>query len=504
MKMKKIVTILCVLSMAIYWNIESMAIYPADFVIDGVRYNILDKEARTVQTSGFDGYQEEVVHIPAHVVYDGTEYTVTKFGENNDGEYYNPIPKYGERARPNIIYLPATITEIAKIDYRSDVAEFYMADTALEKINDNFCRNNEYITSISLPHGIKTIDYEAFNCCPHLTTIKGGFPESLEFISTDAFSGENKFPHDIYMPSKNNLEEIILPNSLKTLGSGAFAYSGNANQIVLPNNLNYIPEEAFLYCDKVRKLVIPNNVYQIGSRAFFSYDKNLESLTIGRNVGYVADDAFTKIYNNSHTINLKVLYWLTSEENAEGFDYSVFNKDAKVMVPPGKREAFENLEGWKDWFHDFQELPEIFFQFQQDYYNLDEIGESMALRYQVTSFIDNPNYEIEWISSNPNGVVVENDSVKGLKRGVYAITACVKDLSEQGKVIMKATCNVGIIDKVDAEHTSVDEIFESTNQASLPDGIYNLQGIRLESDINNLPQGLYIVVETQKARKVKI
>lgn len=502
--MKKLIVIISCLSMAIAWQINAYTIVPADFVIDGVRYNILDKEAHTVQTSGFEGFFSNTVYIPAHVTNDGTEYTVIKFGgilHDSDGYIYdgNLYGNYdiSDKNIPDIIYLPNTITETSIMLMESRLREFYMYDTAIENIGSGLFRGNDRLTAISLPHGLRNIGSEAFMDCQALTMIKHGFPEGLEEIGDKAFSGERSYPQDNYGPDINHIEEIILPNSLTSLGKSAFAYSKEAYQIVLSDNLKIIPEDAFYLCYNVRKLVIPNNVRQIGIEAFYGGNR-LESLTIGKNMQYAPGGAITT------GANLKEFYWLASEEAAKLFNYKSINKDSKVMVPPGKLEVFKNIDGWKDWFHDFQELPEIFFQFQQDYYNLDDIGESMALRYQVTSFIDNPNYEIEWTSSDPDGVVVENDKVKGLKSGVYTVTARLRDLSNHGEVIMEATCNVGVIDKVTPDTSSLEEINASDNTSALSDGIYNMQGIRMNVDNTSLPSGLYIKVKNNKAQKVII
>ncbi len=140
-----------------------------------------------------------------------------------------------------------------------------------------------------------------------------------------------------------SLTDIILPNSITSIGSFTFADCCNLTDITIPNNVTTIEELAFRCCDKLTafygkyassdnrclvingKLIafapdklmeytIPNNVNIIGQDVFRNYNQltsviipnsvsaigigafrgcnNLTSMTIPDNVSSIADDAF--------------------------------------------------------------------------------------------------------------------------------------------------------------------------------------------------------------------
>lgn len=482
----------------------ALIILPPDFAIDGIRYNIINSEKHTVQTSGFDNFKYEEAQIPAYVDYNDTQYAVTKFGgelrqSDIDGRIFDDFYYIVSGNNPTILYLPSTINEIAdNVFFESNIKECYLHDTNISSIKYWQFGSCKKLSTISLPFGLKQIEQEAFNQCHNLTTIIGGFPDGLEYIGDDAFGSVyiDAWEHQYTKVELCALDEIILPNSLTQLGKRAFQFPKLANQIVLSSNLSIIPESAFEYCYNIKKLVIPNSVSKVEARAFITGESTvLETLTIGKNVQYLNQSAF------SYKPQLKELYWLASSELASEFDPIGLNKEAKVMIPPNSKNEFMSLPLWRDHFSKFEELPPIFFQFQQDYYNLSEIGDSAELRYQVTSFIDNPDYKVEWSSDNPDGITVEDGFVKGLKQGTYTITASIYDSSYPEDAIMHASCYVGVIDKVSA---SVKEIHNSNEFVSLQDGLYNLQGIRLDFADTEIIPGIYILIKDNKVSKIKI
>ena len=63
------------------------------------------------------------------------------------------------------------------------------------------------------------------------------------------------------------LTKVTLPNSIKTIGKEAFAFTTNLIDIVLPANLEVIGQSAFERSGLV-KLIVPFNVTDIQARAF--------------------------------------------------------------------------------------------------------------------------------------------------------------------------------------------------------------------------------------------
>ncbi|MDD6920158.1 MAG: leucine-rich repeat domain-containing protein [Eubacteriales bacterium] len=131
-------------------------------------------------------------------------------------------------------------------------------------------------------------------------------PSELQIIGKNAFAEaglkEIVFSHvlkDIGMAAfrGNNLETVILPDTLDKLGGGAFATNPTLSLIVLPKSLKEIPDGAFgcstgkEYMSNLTTLVIPESVTKIGNNAFAGH--NLKNIEIPKNVVSIGNYAFS-------------------------------------------------------------------------------------------------------------------------------------------------------------------------------------------------------------------
>ena len=107
------------------------------------------------------------------------------------------------------------------------------------------------------------------------------FPENLCEIGQAAFQN-------------SKLEEVLLPDSVTTLGEGAFAGSGNLKTVRLSKNVVDIPKSAFnagaTVDMKLESVVIPEGVKSIGEYAFMG--THVENLTLPRTLTTISASAF--------------------------------------------------------------------------------------------------------------------------------------------------------------------------------------------------------------------
>lgn len=87
------------------------------------------------------------------------------------------------------------------------------------------------VTSVSMPEGITSIDYNAFFGC-------------------------------------QNLESVVLPESLTTLGYSAFKACKLLKTIKIPSGVTAIPDQCFDGCSSLESVTIPEGVTTIGWDAF--------------------------------------------------------------------------------------------------------------------------------------------------------------------------------------------------------------------------------------------
>lgn len=67
-----------------------------------------------------------------------------------------------------------------------------------------------------------------------------------------------------------NLESIILPNILQTIGANSFSFCSNLTSISIPKGVTNIGKEAFCDCYNLTSITIPDSVTSIGKSAFSS------------------------------------------------------------------------------------------------------------------------------------------------------------------------------------------------------------------------------------------
>ena len=65
-----------------------------------------------------------------------------------------------------------------------------------------------------------------------------------------------------------NLESVVLPESLTTLGDYAFNLCRNLESVKIPNTVTSIKHRAFQYCCNLESIIIPSSVNSIGISAF--------------------------------------------------------------------------------------------------------------------------------------------------------------------------------------------------------------------------------------------
>ena len=90
--------------------------------------------------------------------------------------------------------------------------------------------------------------------------------------------------------SSLNVETVSLPNTLITIGNGAFYHCRNLKEVIIPNGVKTIGSDAFYECVNLSRVTIGEGVTNIGSAAFFS--TAIEVLFLPKSVLEIGQDAF--------------------------------------------------------------------------------------------------------------------------------------------------------------------------------------------------------------------
>ena len=161
----------------------------------------------------------------------------------------------------------------------------FAKDIQLETID--LSKTDEYIedeafygcTSLKIAelNNVKRIGQYAFADCEVLSYLRMPIVEEI---------GEGAFTQYLVTGGAAQIMELILPESLKTIGTGAFASCLGLTEVVIPSGLTEVSEFAFAGCSKLKLVTLNSNITKIGERAFMGCENlkeiNLENIeTIG-------------------------------------------------------------------------------------------------------------------------------------------------------------------------------------------------------------------------------
>ena len=89
----------------------------------------------------------------------------------------------------------------------------------------------------------------------------------------------------------DNLKKVIIPNSVVSIGAGAFSNCINLTEITIPDGVRSIENSTFAHCMQLTEIIIPDNVVSIGDIAFY-YCTNLTRIVIPNSVTFIGEWAF--------------------------------------------------------------------------------------------------------------------------------------------------------------------------------------------------------------------
>ena len=198
----------------------------------------------------------------------------------------------GANAFEGCVFLKTDFINQSSLDEETN--HYWGAQIADVEVDGLFIRNDTVIVyrgdvvSVTIPNTIKSIGYGAFNNCDFLTSIT--IPNSVVSIGEYAFS------------DCSSLTSITIPNSVTNIGETAFNSCENLATIMVENgnsvydsseNCNAIIETATnTLIAGCQNTIIPNSVTSIGDYAFYNCSF-LTSVTIPNSVTSIGDYTFS-------------------------------------------------------------------------------------------------------------------------------------------------------------------------------------------------------------------
>ncbi len=227
---------------------------------------------------------------------------------------------------------------------------------SVTSIGSNAFADCSGLTSVTIPNSVTSIRERAFSGCSSLKFIE--IPNSVTSIGKDAFSGctglkkvivqdiaawcgisfgsENANPlyyaHHLYSDENAEITNLVIPNSVTSIGNGAFNGCSGLTSVTIGNSVTSIGEMAFYNCSKLTSVTIGSGVTSIGSPVFSSKPTKVIWLTNTPPQNYTnAQGTVNYVANNNYTsLSNKTVYpFLSSMFVVDGIRY--------VPVSPSER-----------------------------------------------------------------------------------------------------------------------------------------------------------------------
>ena len=204
------------------------------------------------------------------------------------------------------------------------------------------------LTSITIPRSVTSVGNMAFYNCIELTKLNISSIEawcSIKF--RDTCSNPLFYAKKLYL-NNNLITDLVIPDDVTSIGNYAFSYCAELKSVTIGKGIELIPENAFYSCDNLRFVCIPKEVKYIRNDAF-NYCANIQRVFYES-----SEDEWNKIlfYNrNENLTNAKIIY------NAERRTYS-FETNAEekltgveayaVFEAPVVKNEDKTIVGWYD------------------------------------------------------------------------------------------------------------------------------------------------------------
>ena len=236
------------------------------------------------------------------------------------------------------VSIPASVSYIGKYPWGhcSNLNEYYVDDNNLHYCSINgvlFTKDQKNLVCFpckregiyNIPSGTEKI----YPGCFSFSTVENiVIPESLKSIGENAFT------------SMNNLQEFTIPSSITSIGEGIFWGCHNLKSVVLESNISEVPRDMFIFCLSLNNISLPKEITSIGACAFYGCIE-LSEITIPSKVTCIGDSAFLNTDLNRVTSLMEIPCTISSKVFEGTNVYYTL-----LYVPEQSLEAYNNKDNW--------------------------------------------------------------------------------------------------------------------------------------------------------------
>ena len=173
----------------------------------------------------------------------------------------------------------------------------------VKQIDTGALSDNRIITSVTIPNGVTTIGFSAFNGCIKLEKIK--FSSNLDTVCENAFNNTKWFNNQSnglvyvgkvaykYKGDMPRNTKITVKSDTVSISESAFKDCANLTAILIPSSVKHIDKYAFYNCQGLTKLNFNDGIERIENEAFGSCEK-LTSVNFSETLKSIGAFAFVE------------------------------------------------------------------------------------------------------------------------------------------------------------------------------------------------------------------
>ena len=158
---------------------------------------------------------------------------------------------------------------------------------SVTSIGDDAFRGCESLQSINIPDSVTSIGDGAFNRC--------GSQLKVDICNKKYYTQDHMLisSQGIVLSCWSKAENIVLPDSVTSIGNSAFAYCESLQSINIPSSVTSIGDGAFGGCTSLQYIDLSDGLTSIGDEAF-SGCESLQSINIPGSVTSIGGGAFNR------------------------------------------------------------------------------------------------------------------------------------------------------------------------------------------------------------------
>ena len=221
----------------------------------------------------------------------------------------------------DVIFSNGEITDYTNATEKNIIIPDNFNDVAVETIGKNAFRKNE-LTQIIIPNSVKSIGEYAFYGNP-LTHVS--IPNFVTSIGKNAFR-------------KNELTHVSIPNYVTSMGEGAF-YGNQLTEVSIPNSVTSIGKNAFSENTGLTSFNLPAH-YQGSSYPWSNGKKSGDEITDFA-LSYVLDEG-----SKGDAVDFTISYTLDGGTNDANNPAGYTVETATIILADASKDGYTTFAGW--------------------------------------------------------------------------------------------------------------------------------------------------------------